>query len=527
MTPEIIVYEIGQPRAHQQHWSKRSKRSNDGDFSDLSLGSRPVELYETVSGYLHGREISSHVGYEQVSWLRLLCQMHFQQQRYMAGLPVHNDLKVNTEAGWSNIGVLYRERTWDLMPPEITRPLATSPLGNIIAIAHRLGMRWLDTRLSEGFMRAEGNGHSLISTLVRGLGPVFQYGFDQKPASKAGNRPNGGEPATDRDPAIFPLVPSIYVDMMACGIIVYASWHEMSQKCYPTTGVDEEETRELLQAALLDMGLAGKAVRRLTDVNALRSFRTNPWSSLPAAPLCDLIGIVSPFIPMEGSTLTRIVFPIRTIQVFSPLLFWESREVLCARLEEIVLKGKSSPQMQNILDQLRELRDEYGDDFFCRWDKALSAYQSPESPVKARKLKYLSRLRDIHAGAVNFIDHLYQGDSFYRALVAAHATVAIDASTKAWAEPNPRDKHGGYDGPRLKWHEIAHLYVDYLDRIITETQNTAEKIGITCLTKSQVEDAWWTLVLRGISWYMSVWITVPNYSVPSYYYDSQTRVYIS
>lgn len=68
-----------------------------------------------------------------------------------------------------------RTRSWDLMPPEVVRPLASTTLGTLISIAHRMGMVWLDLKPSDGKLRAEGNGQSFSATVVRGLGLVVDY----------------------------------------------------------------------------------------------------------------------------------------------------------------------------------------------------------------------------------------------------------------------------------------------------------------------------------------------------------------
>lgn len=59
------------------------------------------------------------------------------------------------------------------MPPEIVRPLATTTIGTLVVLAHRMGMVWRDLRPSRGFLRAEGNGHTFTSTVIRGLAPSF------------------------------------------------------------------------------------------------------------------------------------------------------------------------------------------------------------------------------------------------------------------------------------------------------------------------------------------------------------------
>ena len=55
------------------------------------------------------------------------------------------------------------------------RPLASSPLGDMLVWCHRLGMQWLDLRPTEGIVRAEGNGYTLNSSLVRALGPLALF----------------------------------------------------------------------------------------------------------------------------------------------------------------------------------------------------------------------------------------------------------------------------------------------------------------------------------------------------------------
>ena len=64
------------------------------------------------------------------------------------------------------------------MPPNIVRPFATSNVGDIIALAHRLDMRWRDIRPEDAVLRAEGNGQSITSTTVRGFGLLLQYTFN-------------------------------------------------------------------------------------------------------------------------------------------------------------------------------------------------------------------------------------------------------------------------------------------------------------------------------------------------------------
>lgn len=74
--------------------------------------------------------------------------------------------------------ITFRTRSWDFMPPDIVRPFATSNVGDIIALAHRLGMCWREVRPDDGVMRAEGSGQSIKSTTVRGFCILLQYTLD-------------------------------------------------------------------------------------------------------------------------------------------------------------------------------------------------------------------------------------------------------------------------------------------------------------------------------------------------------------
>jgi len=71
-----------------------------------------------------------------------------------------------------NIG---KTRSWDFMPPDIVRPIASTTLGCLITMAYTLEMNWTDFRLDEGIMRAVGGGRSLSTSIVRGMGLVVEY----------------------------------------------------------------------------------------------------------------------------------------------------------------------------------------------------------------------------------------------------------------------------------------------------------------------------------------------------------------
>ncbi|KAH8428087.1 uncharacterized protein LDX57_005792 [Aspergillus melleus] len=482
------------------------------------------------------RWVSTSPG-DQVSWTLFLRMIHERQARWRLEGSSPGSEKQAFEMPLMppstverDVGVVYVERSWDLMIPEVTRPLATSTLGDIVVIAHRMGMRWLDLRFSEGFLRAEGNGHSLTATLLRGLGPVFQYSFEKKAPAVQMHEINGGEPAFEWVPGKDALVPTKESDMMACGILVGDPMLGLPN--LHLAGSDDAETHHLLRLALIRFGVDKNIATRLSDGYSQRGI-VNGWQSRASFALGDLVGLVSPFIPLPGSDINLIVNPIRTSQVGSSFLFWETREIFLLRLKEMVqqqqsadipISGRSNISM--ICDYLTELHDNYPDDFFDRWENDPYVKQSTgrtdatSSHINTAKQRYIQRLYEMHSRTTQYFSERPEHLKF---LVAEYINLAAEAWPRAienTRQGKARDTKGRFEGPCNQWHENGHVLLDSLDEFIDKMQG---RFG----GREGAVDAWWMMVLRGVTWYMSVWITVPTSLVPSYCYASQSVVYLS
>lgn len=61
------------------------------------------------------------------------------------------------------------------MPPEIVRPIASTSLGCLVRMVHRMDLVWVDFKSDEGSIRATGHGRSISASRVRGLGLVVEY----------------------------------------------------------------------------------------------------------------------------------------------------------------------------------------------------------------------------------------------------------------------------------------------------------------------------------------------------------------
>ena len=123
---------------------------------------------------------------ELVSWVKLLFALQYNSKETLAVLesnsswvPVLNHGTGATQV-WSGSYLIYdvrvEERSWDFVPPEVIKPLAVVGISDIAVMARRLGMVWQQFDPLGGNMRAEGNGHTITSTIVRSTGTVLQVG---------------------------------------------------------------------------------------------------------------------------------------------------------------------------------------------------------------------------------------------------------------------------------------------------------------------------------------------------------------
>ena len=81
---------------------------------------------------------------------------------------------VETVHAYAKPSITPAKRSWDFVPPEVVRPVATIVIGDVAIIARRLGMDWKQFDPLEGSLKAEGNGQTITSATVRSMGTVLQ-----------------------------------------------------------------------------------------------------------------------------------------------------------------------------------------------------------------------------------------------------------------------------------------------------------------------------------------------------------------
>lgn len=164
------------------------------------------------------------VSTEQVSWVMFLESLYHNSRFTYRGLgefqpvtPPQQMLERRSsveDQPYSMYDVTIEERSWDFMPAEVIRPLAVVSVSDIAIMARRLGMNWRQFDLVDSNLRAEGNGYTITSTLVRSVGIVLEITVDQ-------DLPYKYNSSNDLDVSLLNelYIPSEIADKLAFGIV--------------------------------------------------------------------------------------------------------------------------------------------------------------------------------------------------------------------------------------------------------------------------------------------------------------------
>lgn len=469
---------------------------------------------ETYSARFHVN-VYSETEDDLVQWLSLLNMLHNLQFSYSRMTTDSDAHKFSFKTGRTMCGrmtcpaVTFRTRSWDFMPPEIVRPFATSNIGAIIPLAHRLGMRWKEVRPDDGVMRAEGSGQSITSTSVRGFGLLLQYAFDR-----------GASNQLERTSAVLRIltIPSREADMLGYQII------PGTQELYvPDFIFDISAVFPAVKLAMNKLGIN----RGDQDMYANYFQRSGSLCGFS-----DLIGMVTPFLPLPGSSVVQIFPPYPDVHD-TPTNWWEGFVVYNARLlqytEEQRKKDDHSDQLKWVLERFEYMRSTYPWNQCPSWE----AESANNETKNGRSVGFLNDLRDIWAMTTTYFEtlqvhyrHLESSKRFrYIDLVGAHIAQAIyypdiaEANIKAGI--NKRYELGTGRSKRIA--EGMHIYVDQIPKVV----DVMKEKGFD--DESIIREAWWTLILRAMCWHRSVaFMEIQRGNlVPPSFHRSRIPVYIA
>lgn len=420
-----------------------------------------------------------------VGWISLLKQIELLQQSVWEEMRAidYEKLAVTPNDLVLSPALEPREWSWDFMPPEVVRPLATTTVGTLVVLAHRMGMVWRDLQPSRGYFRAEGNGHSFTSTAIRGLGVMIQYTYDESYfPSKIEARSHV-------------RIPTEAADKQACGIIPGCEEFNLADLHVIPGDIIESKAPKAPKAK----GLATKTLTAIAQefvATALKSigasedvinFITSPDGHYPI--MGDLRSIYCPFLRVRGSSVTTVHnSPGADSEQFAKR---EARIVLQARLEQYLQKKNNrTPWLNTLAGHLTTLKEQWPPQFV----NSLCLPQQGPCPdelidfshdVWDDTTKYFHALKAAHG--IEYID-----------MVVAHLHLAVSARQRSEANlyhGKHRDDESLVRGNRaVDLVEMFHCYADE-ESMKVLIQVMALK-GVH--NRQIIVEAWWSLMVRAI-----------------------------
>ena len=401
-------------------------------------------------------------GGDQVGWLALLDQLHVLQSGYDPEEIRPYGVSDRQRGGIYCPAITVRERSWDFMPLDIIRPVATSTVGDIIALAHRLGMGWEDLRPGDGIMRAEGGGKSIVSTAVRGFGILLQFNYD---------RAGGGyehEVGT---------IPSVQADKLGFGII--ATGISRLPDIVFEGANETEAAKEVMYALDIDRAV----------VSRYGEYMEQSGNSLGFS---DILGMYAPFMLFQGSSITRVMKVHRDVDL-GPTCSWEGFRVFQLRLEKYEKEGACSEQMLYLLSTYRWLKEKFGG----KWEHQMHGYGS-----LMLQTEFFSEIGELWSRMTAHLSDIFSliHTPFISQLIASHITQAVEypeLAREALNNTTQRRKIGGGLDPSMDLEVAAgmHLYIDRIPLVVSSMKYRGYD------NEREVIDAWWTLIFRAMLWH--------------------------
>ena len=462
----------------------------------------------------------------QVGWLPLMSAVHDLEQNYdsYGGRPPgFQEKSVHTRRVLPVFQPVLQ--SWDLMPPDVVRPLATATLGSILVLAHRLGMSWTAVNPSEGALNAEGNGQSLIALDIRSFGLALQYTDKNPQYEKTEDYFRAPKDHVEGSRSLSRLfIPTREADKMAFGFIPADSLLDTAEYCI-SEGLGNNRRFQGVQETLLALNVEWKAVAYCTRGVAAKNFFSEEWTTSMWNGISDAVYLLTPWLPLPNTGAVAVRLPHR-FDFQTPLNWREGRVVLLARLKRVLdpTSPSTSVQLQRVYSHLNKLATEHPHNFThitklpYRWKSHYGSSLTTE--------KGLLTLKEIYDEAVAY---LRSRPYPYTDLVASHIEVAVEAHKKTLAMPEKdHRKCDEISDFYYSWLvEQTHQYVDNL--VLVQKAMERRHSGVDL---DGVRDAWWTMMLKGIVWGFSIQAygghSWQSYSpIPSQFWGSDLPIYIT
>lgn len=454
---------------------------------------------------------------ELACWVPLLAQLHKQGQQIVQYFPpndIQSRLAVDND---TTVPVIqFIKKSWDFMPVDVVRPMASTTVSDIAIMARRLGQIWKTFDPGAGQMRAEGNGHVITSTLARSLGTILQYTFTTrdnsqncfyipvKEADKLGfglvefdHRLFGAEMAGDLDLGSFQGISrtlSLIIGSRGYHSVVDTVLRNIASNLPPQNGVT-----------------VGQFVHGFNDLVPLCSAMLTQDNSHTSPKARWLTRIPSPNLYSKGVTSAA-----------------EGVRVFERRLQQHIESKAShaSRQSMYILKCFGELNMSFGSHW--HFEKEWNEWQVPSGPRRMTGSNHpRNRFIELHT---EMTEYLSKSRIRYIDLVAEHIALATRPQpSSSISTTYPVDSEYGREGFNRELVASMEAYFDFLpDLVKGVSRRYASLPGAEGrdLVREDVEDAWLSMIFRAFCWQRCHVIIEGVAPLPSEYWGSKMPVYI-
>jgi hypothetical protein len=404
-------------------------------------------------------------------------------------------------------------QSWDFVPADVLKPLAKIGISDLAVVMRRMGLKWLQFEPMDSLLRAEGNGLSLTSSYLRGVGCVVTY-------SRVRARPN-----VKKFPLSLQMIPCVQADAMGFGLL--PSRHRLAAPFFDISSVDRVlETFELFQPS-------PKALQRLRDLSRGDNF---------FYAFTDLIPLTAPFMRRRSSPIVRIPSPMDR-----PLwLFYSNtgRKAIRYLLTQEAAKLPQTPSLHltnltdlittyaELIDSHPQLRDASDADRrsmsannpspaqIALLDTIQTQFESVEAYL-ATQSAALVPLRSSSSESATTPD-------LYSDIVTVHLRNAVEAELYAERKlrDSPRDTYVYPSAPPRFWNfRIAEALAQYSYRWDVMRQELVEMGWVLEGGKVQFVALWASVMVRGFYW-MFCHELVEGPRVRAEFWGSRMEVYV-
>ena len=457
-------------------------------------------------------------------WLILLDQVWLHQKTFVDRTKAD---KISYTYGRPNLTELQSpviemvEWSWDLMPPDVVRPLASINLGDLLILCYRLRIVVDSSKIkpAERAFSADGNGHNFSPINLQGLGFVLQYRFD-----RSNNR------FDEAFPANMKFIPSRAADQLAFGIIP----ESLSLGITHSWDLGGENYYDAINTVLRTLNVSDQMRRRI------RSHKGRPEDNDALTVVNEILVLLCPFLPISGLGIVKYICPLRH-RLASLLNFRESRLVFRHRLGELTTRDLASGDNARYVDLagryakppvlppspldypkittwvacvLDFLNSVHSSSFRTNYSISMFMKNASSREAQARLDTLLSLAKATDACLLDILRN-YAWHFSYEDLVGAHLEKASGLQDALIKQREKKGKDGwrngtGVPGVSLELTEMAHRYVDAVEevaKLAEERYRASVAIGGEKLSTGRATDfnedircCWWLMMLRGCLW---------------------------